>query len=246
MYYGMTVKSYGSRAASYEQAGLDRRGELATEKRDGDLLRVLPVANWTLSRFNRETGAFDEVRDFNVFCELYVTNCRVAVRCKRYNKDSHDSPFALDFLGIFSSVLGMMADVWPRIAELRERRRNAMVGHLRYEWLSDVGFTPEQGLERGHVRLVFKNADGDECYYDFKMLRGIDAGFVAHEILRNLGAYRLQMRDNKTPEEIAFLQECASGTQRILPATSKKRYAMIHIPGSYRYPTGQQFQPVDI
>jgi hypothetical protein len=112
-------------------------------------------------------------------------------------------------------------------------RDGMLVGHVRYAWLSAVGFKPKNGWRSSaEVRLavVVRSA---ACEYrnlclDLALPKSIDSSAVARAIAERAARYRLAFHDGDNDVERAHFATLAAGPSLHPPGTN--RFAMYEMP----------------
>ena len=123
---------------------------------------------------------YREILNTKALSELYVTDSRVILSCKKWEE----------------SMIGLVSMV--------KTAGRVYGGHIRYEWLTEVRFRDEHGLLAFcEIRLSYKDAAGN-IYMTEIDTRRRPTTEPANSILAKACRYRLAMNDTKTEEQIAF------------------------------------------
>ncbi len=177
----------------------DRRNLIAVESLDGAAIDQAPVK----AIYVRETidgKLVTTSKLLEVEPTLYVTDARVAVACAKFDKGGGWLGF-----GAAGLVTAGVMNVASKARAAHRRKGKMLVGHARYPWISDVGFSPKAGmLSTEDLRVVVgvsENGRRKKVYLDFSLGRGADAARLAHSIARRCAGYRLAHDHTLTPEK---------------------------------------------
>jgi hypothetical protein len=123
--------------------------------------------------------------------DTFITDARVAVACDKYDKGG-----GWIGLGGGAVVTAAALNAASHALASRRRRGKVLVGHVRYPWVNNVGFTSRTGRGRGEaVRIVFKERHGSgdvTKMLDVRLPSDIDAAEVARRIVHRCAAYHLE------------------------------------------------------
>ena len=181
----------------------------------------------TINGVNLIWGGRDII-DTKVGASAYITDSRVIVCCKSWN-ESH-------FVAL-------------SIAKMVGNRNAVFGGHVRYEWVTAIGYSMERS--GANVSISWVTEEGKRHSTELRPVRTMATTFgasvlntgastleVAHEILRRLCMYRLSLHDEKTPDELEFFQQ-HSRTPLISTRSGSEKAGKIDIPHSYPAPGGR-------
>jgi hypothetical protein len=153
---------------------------------------------------------------------VYVTDCRLAIACARFDKGGGwvGSPGMMLLLNAASTVR----------ARLRSRGRT-LVGHVRYSWLHTVGASSKQGwLDSEQVRLELVDrtaAPARRLVLELTLPKPVEAVPLAGEITHRAAVHWLAPGRSTTQEDrMAFEQLVSPPLLRPGP----KRFAFYTLP----------------
>lgn len=156
----------------------------------------------------------------------YVTDSRVILCCKTWNES------------IFTAV---------SVVKRALKRKSVIGGHIRYEWLSTIGYVKKKApFPKNYVILTFSDDSGREYSTKLSFPNVIgkktpSSYDIAHEILQKACAYRLTLHDDKSTDEVAFYHKHASSPE-ITPNADVKELSVITLPRPYPAPTGRELR----
>jgi hypothetical protein len=129
----------------------------------------------TLARFRR------------IRAEVFVTEGRVAVACRKYEKGGGWLSTSITGMVLFNAVSYARAAI--------RSRGKALVGHVRYPWLKAVGFAPRCGRgTHDTLRLVVEEEDQGRrrtLFLDLGLQSNFDAASAALLIAQSCARYAL-------------------------------------------------------
>ncbi len=177
----------------------DRRHLIAVEPLDGTAIDQAPIkAIYVRESIDGKLVTTSKLLE--VEPTLYVTDARVAVACAKFDKGGGWMGF-----GAAGLVTAGVLNVASKARAAHRRKGKMLVGHARYPWISDVGFSPKAGLlSTEDLRVVVgvsENGRRKKVYLDFSLGRGASAARVAHSIARRCAGYRLAHDHTLTPEK---------------------------------------------
>lgn len=228
----MTYRILAVRSSADEQGGamyplIDGNRDLRLEPLDGS--NITRVEGKALSSQRAVDGKLQRITGANVDCELYITDARVAVRCLHYDKVHWDGQANWDLVTMGGGMA--LTDLAIRkVYHAAKTRHKALVGHLRYPWIRDVGFQADEARKGGlglRFRVTVGTPTQSEDLYLTVQLRSGDAEALAREAAMRVARYRLAHA--KLDEVRRILTERLLGVEPLAP-----------IPGQvawYRIPT---------
>ena len=230
--YSLMVPGPHSKPFSFAQ--INNNYELIAEPHDHghDLVNITGIA------FERR-GANDKAfavssKILNNKADLYVTDSRVVVVCRDYNKGSTGRWVG----GLTAIGLNQI----HRAVENKRRANHVFVAMLRYEWLANVMYLPKQGiLSDNKIALVYEDKTHVRWRVTFFCKGGTDVAAIANDILHRTCRYRLAMTNNKTDEQIEFFNKYAH--ESIAPANNKDSFSNCPIIHYYYAPYGEDYRP---
>lgn len=190
---------------------------------DGNSISAFPVNGLRLVA-NDDTEAQVLLRLERVRATAYVTDCRVAVACTRYDKGG-------GWIGGVSS-LALNAASMARAA-IRSRGKT-LTGQIRYAWLSDVGGHTRQDWTDEDMLVLRAHEHGSGGQITYQLLltlpREVDAPVVAASIARRAAGYRLACGDAAgNPDDRRILEQLTAA----VPLAAQGRDFGMHVFPSY-------------
>lgn len=171
------------------------------EPDDGDVKRCiakgLALHELEASGLKRLLGA---LKDEDV--EVYVTECRVVYVIEKWNKGDR-------YWGVgLGSTAAALKNVANSVREARERRGRLLMGHIRYNWISDVGAQGPKGLAgNAHLRVVSAGDNFDTksmLMLDVNMGRDKSVSAIADLIASRAARFWIQLGDVKPEDRNRF------------------------------------------
>ena len=227
----IVVAPIGGQADPFAYPITDEECNVIEEKLDHGLSNVVTATSIFFS-YRGASSSKQVIQGLNLKVDFYVTDSRVVLLCEKYDKGSSWS----------GGLAALALDAASSIAAAARRKGKVMLGHIRYEWISEITYN-----HKGHIGISYK--DGDKNCWTLGLLfkKATDTEFVANEILRRTCAYRLAMTDQEEKERhegaVEFFVKYSTGG-RITPTENpKKESSRIQIPYSFLAPGGQKFRP---
>jgi hypothetical protein len=119
------------------------------------------------------------------------------------------------------------------------------IGHVRYEWVHEVGYQKKSGNHHNQIFLSYGDEDGTSYFVQIIIKRKTDVETIANDILRRIGRYRLAMTNKRQDQANARLQRYADGEKIIPNGDPKKKTVTATVPGVCIAPSGKEFRPVN-
>jgi len=235
-YNAIIIAEIGDQDQPFAYAITDGDGNLVPEQHDRGLKNVLTATGIQVKKL--VPGAKEYVQVINgtdIRIDVHVTDSRVAVLCEKYDKGG----------GWYGGGLAsVVLNAGSKIMAAQRRKGKVLIGHIRYEWISNIGYQRKTNfLTSETVRLFYSDTEKISWYVELTWKQGPDAESVANDILRRLSKYRLEMNDEKDEKEIDFFTRHING-ERITPSDDpKKKLSMIRIVNHYFAPKGDNMRP---
>jgi hypothetical protein len=157
---------------------------------DGDV-RYVGATAFTLWQLKGKGGT--KIADVGpVPVDIQVTDSRIAVSCKKWNKSGRAGGAGLGLLIAEAQVVAGNA------VQAHLRRRTLLVGHLRYNWLSSVTCKRASLLIPAKLRVVCHDGLGTNTSVkalDLLLRRGIDARELLDDIAARAAKFWLQLNE---------------------------------------------------
>lgn len=155
---------------------------------------------------------------------LYVTDCRLAFACSKYDKGG----------GWVGGAMSLVLNAGSKILAAVRSGGTVLTGHVRYAWLHQVGGHEKEGfLDEEKLRVVVsRRVDGElrNVYLDFTLPSDVSGPAIAAEVVRRAAHYRLDAGESLDADVSGQL----TGLTQVAPLASEKgRFAMHRMPGAW-------------
>lgn len=231
------IQDIGDNEQPFSYAGTDINGALIPDQLDNGLSRRVRATAIAVYRKTVNDTDFKQIlRASEVDIDCYITDSRFIVRCDKYDKG-----------GTWTGGLTALAlTAVERAAANRRTRGKTLLGHIRYEWVSAIGYIckDRSGLFSSAVRelrFVVVNTDKSKFMYQICFSADTDTASIANEILHKLADYRSRMTDEKDEKEKEFYKKYK--TDRIPVKSNPADVSQVSVPQYYFAPSGQKFRP---
>lgn len=175
--------------------------------------------------------------------QVWITASRVVFYCKKFEKGGGWVGWGLGGLAV-----AVVANSVSHAIAAKRRKGKALVGNLRYPWVSSVMFSPRAGFgTENDVRISFVDGTEDsrpECDITFSIERHNDANRVARHIVDRIIAYRYAAGEEMDADELRQFEELR--TSGLAAAPQKGRLTSYRIPTSWRVPLGMTEVPAAV
>lgn len=225
-YQAIYFVEYGYHEDAFRHAGADANGMIRKEPEDGAQSRY--SFGDALHLFRRRPGEKD-FREILYYkdrpVEVMITDSRTTVRIEEYQ--------------LCRSMDETMIDLFNRSSgHIPAYRRNekALLGMVRYEWMSGISYLDGTEDTKGVLRLFYKDDMQSQWYVEIHFPEEESIHVLAEDIVYRLCNYRLIMSDPKTDKEEVFFR-----TKHL--ESFGEGSAHIHIPTSYPAPGGNSYRP---
>lgn len=208
----------------------DENGRLIEEAFDHGLNHKVTATTIKIARRQKGEQEFTSVfYDSAVEVDFYVTDCRLAYTCLKYDKGARWSG-------------GLTAAALNAIEKAKANKRSAgkmLIGHIRYEWVKEVLYICHKkekmfDSDDYHLLVMYTDNDSSLWYVDLAFAKGTDTFFLANEIVHNVCRYRAAMKDEKEDKETSFFSEYL--TKDVPESNNSKEYKGIRVPTAYIAP----------
>jgi len=200
------------------------------EDGDGELQRVEGSNLVLTASSSGDYRILTRLKDVPI--ELIVTDSRVIIACEKWNRGDR-------YWGVgLGATSAMISNTINKAKEARQRRGTMLLGHIRYGWLVNVGYTIPQGLgQRPCVRFeLFHRVPPDNHERRLRLELGLrkrtDSAEVAKAITRRAAKYWLRHYQDNLADSRDKYQKLAAGPPD-LPTPKPKHYAFYVIPRSF-------------
>ena len=172
--------------------------------------------------------------------QVWVTASRVIFYCKKFEKGGRWVGFGLGGLAV-----AVVANSVSAAIAANRRKGKALVGNIRYPWVSSVMFSPRSGFgSENDLRIAFVDGTEDsrpDCDITFSIERQRDANRLARHITDRVIAYRYASGEEIDADELGRFEALRSSGLAAVP--EKGRLSSYKFPSSWRVPIGMTKVP---
>jgi hypothetical protein len=172
--------------------------------------------------------------------QVWVTASRVVFYCKKFEKGGGWVGFGLGGLAV-----AIVANSVSAAVAANRRKGKALIGNIRYPWVSSVMFSPRSGYgSENDVRIAYVDGTEDsrpDCDITFSIERHRDANLLARHIADRVIAYRYSSGEEMDADVLARFETLRTSGLAAVPA--KGRLSSYKIPTSWRVPIGMTKVP---
>jgi hypothetical protein len=175
--------------------------------------------------------------------QVWITASRIVFYCKKFEKGGGWVGWGLGGLAV-----AVVANSVSHAIAANRRKGKALVGNLRYPWISSVMFSPRTGFgTENDVRIAFVDGTDDsrpDCDITFTIERHNDANRVARHLVDRVIAYRYASGEEMDADEQRRFEELR--TSGLASAPAKGQLTSYKIPSSWRVPLGMKKVPAAV
>ena len=174
---------------------------------------------------------------------LYLTESRLIVLNQKYNKNEAGS--WIGFGGVSAMVIGEALTAAGRAVEAHKRKGKALVGHLRYEWISMVRYKEKKGILSYPVLEIYYKDINKTTWCLTLYLPTSDGGAYsfAEYLVHALAIHRTKMDDKKDEDTQKFIDKYTDVKNHIPLPPAEGDFAQISVPVYYFATKGKVFCP---
>jgi hypothetical protein len=201
------------------------------EALDGDQPVLLPVTAVHLEEFL--SGKFKTlVQAEQINGVLYITDCRAAVACEKYNKGSTWVGFGA------AAPVALVATGISKALAARRRNGNLLCGQVRWQWMGWVAGQSASAFGGGN-QIMFacetKSDGGTRTYkLSFKFKRGlVDTLDLAQDTIRRAATYRLVHDPSLSEDELVKLRALSKEPQGKEQTKGRSKMSMYRMPSFF-------------
>jgi hypothetical protein len=181
---------------------------IVPEAGDGPLGQALRVTKVIVRR--KVGNGYKKVTETkDIAFDVWVTDSRVILYCKKFEKGGGWVGFGLGGL----AVAAVANSVSMAVAASR-RKGKALVGNVRYPWISSVMFAPRNGFgTEEQLRLCFvdgTDSSRPDCDVTLYLARGSDSNRIARTIVDRIIAARYASGEEMDADELARFEALRS------------------------------------
>jgi hypothetical protein len=209
------------------------------EELDGGFGETIQVSKVIVRR--KVGNSYKNVTETNdISFQVWVTASRVIFYCKKFEKGGGWMGW-----GVGGLAVAIVANSVSAAMAASRRKGKALVGNIRYPWVSSVMFAPRNGMgTENQVRIAYVDGTDDsrpECDVTFHIERHRDANRLARHIADRVIAYRYASGEEMEPEELAGFEALRTSGLAAIPA--KGYLSSYKMPTSWRVPIGMTKVP---
>jgi hypothetical protein len=174
----------------------EQSNEIEMEEQDGEDAIVMTATALRLQRMKSGADTWTEVmRVRELKASLYITDCRVAIACSKYDKGG-------GWIGTSPLILPFNAVSKARAAVRRHGKM--LVGQIRYPWLGIVGAMEKSGFLSAEELLLRTQdkATNDSLALNITLHKSYPALEMAADIASRAAHYRLKTEPDATPASL--------------------------------------------
>lgn len=175
--------------------------------------------------------------------QVWITASRIVFYCKKFEKGGGWVGWGLGGLAV-----AVVANSVSHAIAANRRKGKALVGNIRYPWVSSVMFSPRTGFgTENDVRIAFVDGTDDsrpDCDITFSIERHNDANRVARHLVDRVIAYRYASGEEMDADEQRGFEELR--TSGLAAPPEKGRLTSYKIPSSWRVPLGMTKLPAAV
>jgi hypothetical protein len=204
------------------------------EASDGPLGQALRVTKVIVRR--KVGNSYKKVTETNdIAFDVWITNSRVILYCKKFEKGGGWVGWGLGGLAV-----AVVANSVSMAVAASRRKGKALVGNVRYPWISSVMFAPRNGFgTEEQLRLCFvdgTDSSRPECDVTLYLARGSDSNRLARTIVDRIISARYASGEEMDADELARFE--ALRTSGLAAPPQKGSLAPYKIPTSWNVPGG--------
>lgn len=176
-----------------------------------------------------------QTRTQDISFQMWVTGSRVLLYCRNFDKGGGWTGWGLGGLAV-----AVTANAISKGMAANRRKGKALVGNIRYPWITRVSFSPRNGFgTRETVELEYM--DGTDptkpaCSVTIHLDNRTDANRVARHIVDKIIAYRYANGETLNDDELAKFENLR--TSGLLATPDKGFMSVYNLPTSWKVPGG--------
>jgi hypothetical protein len=166
------------------------------EATDGKTIRRIEAHRLAVRHATHLAASVQKIR-----ADVFVTDARVAIACEKYDKGGGWTGFSPG-----SMATAMAINAVSKARASRRRKGKVLVGHVRYEWLHRVGFSPKRFGSDEKIRLELTDDADRHMVLDIHLPKDVDSSALAQDIVQRAARFRLRETEIK-PENVEKFKE---------------------------------------
>jgi hypothetical protein len=183
------------------------------------------------------------MRTKEISFQVWVTGSRVLLYCRNFDKGGGWSGWGLGGLAV-----AVTANAISKGMAANRRKGKALVGNIRYPWITRVSFAPRNGYgTRETVELEYvdgTDATKPACSLTIHLDNRTDANRVARHIVDKVIAYRYASGEPMSDEQLAKFEKLR--TSGLMTPPQKGFMSIYNLPTSFKVPNGVSDPPLSM
>ena len=207
---------------------------IVTEAGDGPLGQALQISKAVVRRkIGNSYKTVTETKDISF--QVWLTSARVIIYCKKFEKGG-----GWWGVGLGGLAVAAVANTVSMAMAASRRKGKALVGNIRYPWVSAVMFSRRAGFgTEEQLRLCFVDGTDNtrpDCDITLTLARGSDANRIARNLVDRIIASRYASGEEMDADMLARFE--AIRTSGLISPPQKGYLSTYTIPSSWRVPDG--------
>ena len=235
MYRCLHIIEIGSHEGDFTYAGVDNLGMIVQEKLDGHLT-VSETTKGMALQSTTHLGTHTDIEDDEIEMSMYITDCRIAFLCKEYERGG-------GWVGWGGGlVVAVVANAVSKSNAKKRTLGKTMTGHIRYEWLIDVGFERKTSFMTDNcINLNYRDTDNIDWTLALNFPKNVNTEELANNIVQKAARYKIAMNTPKSADELKLLHYYAKGGRIAVP--DPKAWSWSETFGAFQAPDGEGARP---
>jgi hypothetical protein len=221
---------------------IDENLQIIRDGNDGPFDQPFQVSKVSIRR-KMGNNWVTETQTKDISFQLWITGTRVILYCRNFDKGGGWRGWGLGGLAV-----AVTANAISKGMAANRRRGRALVGNIRYPWITKVGFSPRSGIgSRETIDIQYidgTDSTKPECSLTIHLDNRTDANRVARFIADKVIAYRYADKGELTPELFAKFETLRTSGLREAPERGYVNFYLI--PTSWNVPHGLDNAPDDV
>ena len=226
-----TIADWVEQNDPYLYPNIDQNKNMVPEQMDGQTYEFKLKYFKLMRMLESEKGFSTYCEDFSGDNYLYVTNSRIAVINRKYNKNDGGGWIGTGGVGF---LVAETINIAGSAIRAGQRTGKALIGHLRYEWIYKIIFKKKTGvLSDEIVELYYEDLNHSRWALVLCVKQSVvQADALANDILHKLCWYTSQINDEKNEKSVEFLNKYLKPNEMI-PFNPSEGKGTIKIPEYY-------------
>lgn len=230
-YSFFTIADWVEQTDPYLYPNIDQNKNMVPEQMDGQIYEF-KLKYFTLSRMMEGESSFKKYcEDYSGDNYLYVTNSRVAVINRKYNKNDGGGWIGTGGVGF---LVAETINIAGSAIRAGQRSGKALIGHLRYEWIYKIIYRKKTGaLSDEIVEFYYEDINHSRWALTLCVKPSVvQADVLANDVLHKLCWYTSQINDEKSAKSTEFINKYLKPNE-VIPFNPSEAKGAIKIPEYY-------------